>query len=339
MKSQPAVQSRLILAEGPYFEDLTVGDQFTAPPFTLDEGTAAARRAIVGERSPLTLDASLSARVTGGRLASPGLVWDIAIGQSTVATHHVKANLYYKGLFFHRFPSIGDTLHTVTTIVGLRENRRRPDRSPTGMVALHIDTRDQSGTTVLSFDRCAMLPLRDPQVVTGKRDDLTVIGERPELEGRDLRMPISRWALDALSTGDGMNRLIPGDLIEVVGGDVVSSAPELARLTLNIAAVHHDDTAGAGRRLVYGGHAIALAGAQANRAIPGLALVLGWHGCDHLAPVYEGDTLRSRIIVERIDDTEHSGSAVVHLRSLVSAERVGSPPQDVLDWRFAALLT
>ena len=41
-------------------------------------------------------------------------------------------------------------------------------------------------------------------------------------------------------------------------GDVVSSAPELARLTLNIAATHHDSRVG-GRRLVYGGHTIGLA--------------------------------------------------------------------------------
>ena len=48
-------------------------------------------------------------------------------------------------------------------------------------------------------------------------------------------------------------------------GDVVSSAPELARLSLNIAATHHDSRVG-GQRLVYGGHTIGLALAQATRA-------------------------------------------------------------------------
>src|SRR6202034_154238 len=51
----------------------------------------------------------------------------------------------------------------------------------------------------------------------------------------------------------------------VPGGDVVSSAPELARLTLNVAMVHHDASAAGGQRLVYGGHAIGLALAQAAR--------------------------------------------------------------------------
>ena len=84
----------------------------------------------------------------------------------------------------------------------------------------------------------------------------------------------------------------------MTGGDVVSSAPELARLTLNVAAVNHDGTAAGGTRLVYGGHTIGIALSQAARALPGLVTVAGWHSCDHLAPVREGDTLRSSIEVE-----------------------------------------
>ncbi|NED65091.1 acyl dehydratase, partial [Streptomyces sp. SID10244] len=57
-------------------------------------------------------------------------------------------------------------------------------------------------------------------------------------------------------------------------GDVVSNAPELARLTLNIAATHHDERVGAAGRLVYGGHTIGVALAQANRALPNLVTVL-----------------------------------------------------------------
>ena len=80
-------------------------------------------------------------------------------------------------------------------------------------------------------------------------------------------------------------------------GDVVSSAPELARLTLNIAATHHDSRVG-GQRLVYGGHTIGLALAQASRLLPNLVTVLGWESCDHTGPVHEGDTLYSELHVE-----------------------------------------
>lgn len=79
--------------------------------------------------------------------------------------------------------------------------------------------------------------------------------------------------------------------------DLVSGAPELARLTLNIAATHHDWRV-SGRRLVYGGHTIGLALAQATRLLPNLATVLDWESCDHTAPVHEGDTLYSELHIE-----------------------------------------
>ncbi|HEY3631997.1 MAG TPA: hypothetical protein VGL21_13895, partial [Jatrophihabitantaceae bacterium] len=87
-------------------------------------------------------------------------------------------------------------------------------------------------------------------------------------------------------------------------------------------------------RLVYGGHTIGLAFAQTCRVLPELVTVLGWHGCDHLGPVYEGDTVRSRITVERVEALAGGGS-LAHLRSEVTADGDGDRP--VLDWRFVAL--
>jgi acyl dehydratase len=118
--------------------------------------------------------------------------------------------------------------------------------------------------------------------------------------------------------------------------DVVSSAPELARLTLNIAATHHDSRAG-GRRLVYGGHTIGLALAQATRLLPNLATVLGWQSCDHTGPVHEGDTLYSDVHIESAEPAAHGG--VLGLRSLVYAagHTAGEADRPVLDWRFHAL--
>ncbi|EUA31196.1 hypothetical protein I553_2755 [Mycobacterium xenopi 4042] len=60
------------------------------------------------------------------------MVWDVAIGQTTLATQRVKANLFYRGLVFHRFPVIGDTLYTRTEVVGLRANRPKPAARPPG---------------------------------------------------------------------------------------------------------------------------------------------------------------------------------------------------------------
>ncbi|HEY3717976.1 MAG TPA: MaoC family dehydratase [Jatrophihabitantaceae bacterium] len=325
------------MAEGPWFEDFEPGQVFSAAPgLTLSTGRASTHQAIVGDRLALALDDELARAVTGrAPLAHPALVWDVAIGQSTVATHHVRANLFYRGLRFHRLPAIGDTLRTRTEVVGLRQNRARPDRAATGLVALRITTCDQRGDLVLDFVRCAMIPLRDPTADTGHADDLDEVPRPPPVgpgEVGGLGRLVQDWDLDAFSdyVGDTSPRLEKGQTWEIGGGDVVSSAPELARLTLNVAKVHHDAAQG-GERLVYGGHTIGLALSQAGRALPRLVTVVGWHSCDHVGPVREGDTLRSRLTVEAVEPVP--GGSLVQLHSQVT----GSDDRDVLDWRFLAI--
>lgn len=324
---------------GPFFDDLAVGQVFDwAPPMTLSSGLAAAHQAILGDRMRLSLDGGLCAAVTGlpAPLAHPALVCDVAIGQSTLATQRVKANLFYRGLTFHRFPVLGDSLYTRTEVVGLRANSVKPGRAPTGMAALRMITIDQADQLVLDFYRCAMLPATPGwQPPESAGDDLSTVGADAPGPVSD---PTAGW------DGDAFRNRVPGPHFDagLAGavlhstGDVVSSAPELARLTLNIAATHHDSRVG-GRRLVYGGHTIGLALGQASRLLPNLVTVLGWESCDHTGPVHEGDTLYSELHVESAQPTEHGG--VLGLRSLVYAvsDTEGEPDRPVLDWRFSAL--
>jgi acyl dehydratase len=323
---------------GPYFDELQTGQVFAgAPAMTLTPGLAAAHQSILGDRLRLPLDAELSAAVTRltAPLAHPGLVCDVAIGQSTLVTQHVKANLFYRGLVFYRFPAIGDTLFTRTEVVGLKKNSAKPDRAPTGLVALRMTTIDQADRLILDFYRCAMLPLSPGAGPNDAEhaDDLSKVGA-------DLGPPPS--AVDDWD-GDLFRERIPGPHFDASlagtvlhsSADVVSSAPELARLTLNIAAVHHDSRIG-GRRLVYGGHTIGLALAQATRLLPNVATVLGWQSCDHTGPVHEGDTLYSELHIDSAEPTANGG--VLGLRSLVYAVSETNPePRQVLDWRFTAL--
>jgi len=321
---------------GPYFDDLRVGQVFDwAPSMTLTAGAAAVHQSILGDRLRLALDAELAAAVTGsaGPLAHPALVCDVAIGQSTLVTQRVKANLFYRGLRFHRYPVIGDTLFTRTEVVGLRENTRRPGRAPTGLAALRMTTVDDAGRLILDFHRCAMLPLSPDAGETGHADDLSVIGTDP-LPVDD---PTASWNAEVYRAevpGPHFDPGLAGTVLHSTA-DVVSSAPELARLTLNIAATHHDSRAG-GQRLVYGGHTIGLALAQATRLLPNLVTVLGWESCDHTGPVYEGDTLYSELHIEAAEPLPGDRGGVLRLRSLVHA--VGDPDRQVLDWRFTALL-
>jgi acyl dehydratase len=344
----------------PYFEDLHVGRvEHGAPSVTLTDGMAAVHQATVGDRLALALDATLARDVLGASatLAHPALVWDVAIGQSTLLTGRVIANLFYRGLLLQRMPVIGDTLSTSTEVVALRQTTTRPGRPASGLAALRVRTSDQAGRAVLDFWRCAMLPLRDPDGRTESQDSFEQIPQ--ELDATALREAGADWQLDAFVVARGGERerltgLAPGTRWTVESGDVVSAAPELARLSLNVAAVHHDRLAHReGRRLVYGGHTIGLAAAQASRLLPEIATIAGWHSCEHLAPVHEGDTLYSELELERCEPLA-GGGALAHLRSRVVAIGEGgegargvSEADDqagedggrpVLDWRFVAIV-
>src|SRR5258705_13497303 len=183
---------------GPYFDDLEVGQVFdSAPSMTLTSGAAAAHQSIIGDRLRLALDAELALAVTGATapLAEPALGCDVAIGQNTLATPRVKANLFYRGLRFHRFPVIGDSLFTRTEVVGLKQNSAKPGRAPTGLAALRMTTIDQADRLVLDFHRCAMLPLRDG-ADTGHDDDLSTIGA----DAPTAPDPTEAWDADAFRT-------------------------------------------------------------------------------------------------------------------------------------------
>lgn len=330
------------VAGGPYFDDLDVGQIFdTAPSMTLTDGAAALHQAILGHRLRLALDARLAAEVIGcaAPIVHPGLVTDVAIGQSTLATQRVKANLFYRGLAFHRYVELGDTLSTRTEVVGMKQNTVRADRPPTGLVALRVTTTDQHDRLVLDFHRCAMLPLSPGVTDTGRHDDLSTVGAGSASAGAMAPEAVSSWKAEAFRSrvpGPHFGTHLQGYRARS-SGDVVSSAPELARLSLNIAATHHDWRSG-GQRLVYGGHTIGIALAQATRLLPNVATVLSWASCDHTGPVHEGDTLYSDLQAERLSPLA-DGSGILDLRSEVYAVGAGGEAdRKVLDWRFAVLM-
>nr|WP_200938793.1 hypothetical protein [Modestobacter sp. Leaf380] len=308
----------------------------TAPGVTLTSGLQAQHSAVVGNRLPLALDHELATRVSGGPLAGPALVCDVSIGQSTLATQHVRANLSYRGLLFSRQPLLGDTLHTTTTVQALRENGRRPGRPATGLALLRITTTDQLGRAVLDYRRCAMLLCSPDATPTGHVDELPPAADLPG--SADLFGSVATWdvgAWPARPTGPWA----VGRSWDVLGADLVSSAPELARLTGNLARVHHDASAAGGARLVYGGHTIGIALHHLTQAVPGVLTVAGWHSCDHTAPVHEGDVLTSTVTVESVHPGLGGLTALgLDVATSTTTAHDEAPGSLVLRWRPVVLV-
>src|SRR5690606_20570207 len=115
--------------DGPYGDDLVIGTPLpSAPPITIDAGVAAAYQTIVGDPLRLALSDPVSRQVTGRtqRLVNPALVLHMAIGQSTVATRLVIANLFYRDVVLRRQLHVGDTVTTLVTPVARALTRPGP---------------------------------------------------------------------------------------------------------------------------------------------------------------------------------------------------------------------
>jgi 2-methylfumaryl-CoA hydratase len=112
--------------------------------------------------------------------------------------------------------------------------------------------------------------------------------------------------------------------------DRIESAGALVRLTHNQAMAHRDPAASPyDRVLVYGGHVIGLAQASLSRLCDGLATVMGWHTCDHVAPAFEGDVLE--FSHELVDERRLDGGAALRAYR-VEAHRAGAEPELLLAW-------
>jgi len=339
---------KTVLVEGPYFEDLKL-DEFLepAPSATITDGYAAIQHMLIGGRLRLPLDRHLSEMVTGSdnALVDPSLAFGVAVGQTTYGTQHVMGNLFYRGVVLKKPVYIGDTLSTTTKVVALRQNKPKPGRTTSGMAVLEIKVRNQRDEEILHFWRCPMIPCRDNDVVTGHADDLSKISSNLSQESLQQAVP-EKWDLGLFHKkikGEHFDDIEEGTHFKVKARDTITTAPELVRMTLNLAMTHTDaDASSHGKRLVYGGHTISMAAAQMVRAIPNVVTHLGWRHCDHVAPVFENDILRSEIVVEKKTPLK-SGGGLLDLTIRVFAERGENAPEpgkdiQVLDWGLIVLM-
>jgi len=320
--------------DGPYYDQLDVGDVMpTQPGITLDSGLAAFYQSIVGERLPLCLDAELCKAVTGSdrMLASPGLVMQTSIGQSTTISRRAIANLFYRDLRLVEPVFIGDTISTTVTVAAMADSAPKEGRRPRGKVLVDIFTT-ASGRPSVSYQRCPLLPTAG-DILPGHHDNLgsqrpldlaTYIDSIPEGWNLDLLGAPPEWAV--------------GQTVADPTRDVIDGATALVRLTHNLAMIHRD--AGESpyeKRLAYGGHVVGLAQASLSRVVPALATVVGWQECNHTGPAFEGDLLSFRHTL--IDSLDTATGRLLAVRVEGSAHR-GQPSADgecILEWTVVAL--
>ena len=320
----------MIPLDGPYYEELRVGQEMPRQPsVVIDDGMAALYQSMVGERLPMVMDPVVCEAVTGrpGRLASPALVMHLSIGHSTTLTRRAIANLFYRDVRLIKPVLLGQSVATTVTVAALADSRARPGRPHRGKVLVDIVTT-ADGEPAVSYQRAPLLPQRgDSQ--PGHDDDLGTPSPLDLASYAEL-VP-AHWDFSPLGAGIEWQ---PGTTLADPARDVVDNALGLVRLTNNLAMVHRDAAESSyPQRLLYGGHVVGLAQASLSRVLPGMATVVGWHGCDHTGPAFEGDQVSFRHTL--LDKAPAASGRVFAVQVEGFAHRQGEPDR-ILDWTVIA---
>lgn len=305
-----------------FFENLVDGWSYRSVPFRITSGHTAWYQAFSGDQFRWCRDV-VFARSAGQQdcPVNPALVASIVIGQSTAATRAVIANLYYESVVFHRPIREGESITTTVRVLGGQEATPRPDRAPRGKVLLGIEAVDTAGRPLVTMHRCALVRKATPHPTSrGLMPDVPAVSGWAEI-ATDRRFGSSCLPRPPIGVGDSA----VDDL-----ADPVTDALGFVRLTGNEARAHRDAAQGqAGRRLVYGGHTLALAQAALSRMLPGLLDVLGWQRLEHPRPVFEEDLLRTSLSVLDVQPVPGGWLAVLEVRT-IRVEAQTSTEEDVV---------
>ncbi len=283
---------------GRFFEDFRLGETIRhATPRTVTDGEQALYTALYGPRFAVQSATTFAQAVGYPRAPLDDLlVFHIVFGKTVPdISLNAIANLGYAECRFLKPVYPGDTLSTVSEVIGLKENSNRK----TGVVYVRSTGYNAACEPVLSYVRWVMVRKRDETVphpeehvptLAATVDPSQLAAAVPPLDG-------TRWD-DALSgSPHRFEDYAKGDTIDHVDGTTVEEAEHMlaTRLYQNTAKVHFNQFSEAkgrfGRRLIYGGHVISIARALSFNGLGNAFHVAAINGGRHVAPLFAGDTV------------------------------------------------
>ncbi|MEZ5913328.1 MAG: MaoC family dehydratase [Paracoccaceae bacterium] len=312
---------------GNFFEDYRLGQDIVhAVPRTVSGGERALYHALYPARHAL-YSSDEFARASGLKaapiddLAAFHLVFGKTVPDISL---NAIANLGYAEGRFHRPVWPGDTLRSVSRVIGLKEN----SNGKSGVVWVRTEGRNQRDEVVLDYVRWVMVRKRDagapaPQAVV---PDLAAAVSPADLilpDGLDFTGYDFALAGERHRWGD----YAVGEKIDHVDGVTVEEAEHMlaTRLWQNTAKVHFDATFREdGQRLIYGGHVISMARALSFNGLANAQMIVALNAGAHANPCYSGDTIKAWS--EVLDKAETRAPGVGALRLRLVATKQGAAP-------------
>ncbi len=335
---------------GYFFEDYRVGQVIRhATPRTLHDGDVALYQALYGPRFALHSSTEFATRGSGLRepVLDDLVTFHTVFGKSVPdISLNAVANLgYAEGRFLQRVRS-GDTIRSVSEIIGLKEN----SNGRTGVVWVRTQGFANGDRPVLDYVRWVMVRKRD---AAAPAPAPVVPGLAPVVAPGSLHIPEgldwSRYDFAAAGEPHRWGDYAVGEIIDHVDGVTLTDPEHMmaTRLWQNTAKVHFDVTARAdGQRLIYGGHIISLARALSFNGLANAQLIAAINAGAHANPAVAGDTLRAWSEVLDRAETANPHVGAVRLRLVATKGAAGALrgadgkylPEVLLDLDYWALI-
>ncbi len=283
---------------GNYFEDFYVGQTIHhATPRTITEGDVSLYTSLYGMR--FSVQSADSFAMDIGYEAAPiddFLTFHMVFGKTVPdISLNAVANLGYADCRFLQPVYPGDTVSTISKVIGVKEN----SNGKPGVVYVRSTGRNQTGDIVLDYVRWVMVRKKDP-ASKAPEADVPSLSDRVEPSAfANALPPIDVTAYDKALAGSPYlwDEYEVGEKIDHVDGMTVEEAEhQLAtRLYQNTAKVHfnnHTESQGRfGKRLMYGGHVISMARALSFNGLANGFHVAAINGGRHVSPCFAGDTI------------------------------------------------
>jgi 2-methylfumaryl-CoA hydratase len=283
---------------GNFFEDFRFGQTIVhATPRTVTVGDAALYTSLYGTRFAVQSSDAFAKAI--GYPQSPLddlLTFHVVFGKTTPdISLNAIANLGYANCRFLKPAYPGDTLSSVSEVIGVKENSNRE----TGTVYVRSTGRNQKGEVVLEYVRWVMVRKRDKEAPTPE----AVVPKLPDrVDPADLgsavpKLDIGKYDFALAGSPYRWGDYEAGEKIDHVDGMTLEEAEHqiATRLYQNTAKVHfnqHTEAKGRfGKRIVYGGVVISLARALSFNGLNNAFHLAAINGGRHVSPCFAGDTV------------------------------------------------
>jgi len=341
---------------GNFFEDFRLGQEIHhATPRTVTSGEQALYTGLYGSRFAFNSSDEFARKLGLERAPVDDLLAFHVVFGKTVPdiSLNAVANLGYADGVFGVPVKPGDTLRSVSKVIGLKENSNKQ----TGVVYVRSTGFNQRDEVVLDYVRWVMVKKRDvaapaPEEVVPTLPDAVPVSALKIPEGLTL------GAYDDVLAGSShfWEDYAVGEKIDHVDGFTIEEAEHMlaTRLYQNTAKVHFNQfTEGKsrfGRRLIYGGHIISLARSLSFNGLGNAFKLVAINGGRHTNPTFAGDTIHAW--TEVLGKEEIPGRAdlgALRLRLVATKDKACADfpfktdpktydPQVVLDFDYTVLL-